>query len=106
MIEVVALLNSSERKAAKAAANVKASIRYLISFQAEHSYQGRRYYWTICQEDNPDRLVAWGYSLTQEMAETAAENEVKALSSGLSEGGHVIDTGKPVSQRRHCVRRS
>ena len=78
--------------------------RYIQSFQAERFYKGRRHYWTVCREDKPDELVSWGYALTLELAETAAQNEVEALSSGQTKGGRVIDTSKPAINRRcwHC----
>jgi hypothetical protein len=64
--------------------------RYVVSFQSQPLRKGRRrYYWMICREHNPDELVSWGHALTQELAETAARNEVINLSSGLSHGGQV-----------------
>jgi hypothetical protein len=43
----------------------------------------------ICWEHNPDELVSWGHALSQELAEAAARDEVKDLSSGMSHGGQV-----------------
>ncbi|MGA2963839.1 MAG: hypothetical protein ABSD96_19395 [Candidatus Korobacteraceae bacterium] len=63
--------------------------QYVVSFQAQPFRKGRRYHWMICQEHNPDELVSWGHALTQELAESAARDEVKDLSSGLSHGGQV-----------------
>jgi hypothetical protein len=68
--------------------------RFVVSFQAERSYKGRRYHWMICWAQNPDELVSWGYAPTQELAEKAAQNQVKDLSSGLTQGGRVTRTSK------------
>jgi hypothetical protein len=38
---------------------------------------------------SPDVLVSWGHAPTQELAEQAAQNELKDLSSWLSKGGRV-----------------
>jgi len=46
----------------------------------------------ISADDKPDELVSWGHAPTQELAEAAAQNEVKDLSSGLSKGGRVQNT--------------
>ncbi len=65
--------------------------RYAISFESQPLRKGqRRYYWMICGEHNPDELVSWGHALTQQLAEAAAQDEVKNLSSGLSHGGRVV----------------
>jgi len=72
------------------------SHRYILSFQAERSYRGRRYYWTICREDKPDELVSWGYAPTQELAKATAQKELKTLSSGMTKSGRV----KRYEQRR------
>ncbi len=61
--------------------------RYLSSFQTEPFYKGRRYHWMICCTMKPDELVSWGHAPTQELAEKAAENELRDLSSGLTQGG-------------------
>ncbi len=66
--------------------------RYVVSFQAVRFYKGVRYHWMICVKRKPDELVAWGHALTQELAEAAARDEVKHLSSGLSHGGLVAST--------------
>ena len=63
--------------------------RYVASFQSQPSYKGTRYHWMICMAQNPDELVSWGHAPTQELAEAAAQNEVKKLSSGLTQGGRV-----------------
>jgi hypothetical protein len=63
--------------------------QYVVSFQAQPFRKGRRYHWMICWEHNPDELVSWGHALSQELAEAAARDEVKDLSSGLSHGGQV-----------------
>lgn len=76
--------------------------RYVVSFQAVRFYKGVRYHWMICFERKPDELVAWGHALTQELAEMAARDEVKQLSSGLSHGGLVASTS--TSNRRTLTR--
>jgi hypothetical protein len=64
--------------------------QYIVSYEAEPLRKGiRRYHWMICREHNPDELVSWGHALTQQLAETAARQEVTDLSSGLSHGGQV-----------------
>ena len=71
----------------------QAAGRYVMSFQSQPLRKGqRRYYWIICGEQNPDELVSWGHALTQQLAEAAAQDEVKNLSSGLSHGGRVAST--------------
>ena len=69
--------------------------RYVVSFQSIRFYKGVRYHWMICLEHKPDELVAWGHALTQELAETAARQEVTDLSSGLSHGGQASTMGTP-----------
>jgi hypothetical protein len=69
--------------------------RYVVSFQSIRFYKGVRYHWMICLEHKPDELVAWGHALTQELAETAARQEVTDLSSGLSHGGQACTMGTP-----------
>lgn len=63
--------------------------RYVVSFQAEPFHKSRRYHWMICWTKSPDELVSWGHSPTQELAEKAAQNEVKDLSSGRTQGGRI-----------------
>ena len=67
----------------------KAVGRYVVSFQLEPFYKGRRYHWMICSSMIPDELVSWGHAPTQELAEQAAQNEIKDLSSCLSKGGQI-----------------
>ena len=62
---------------------------YVLSFEAERSYRGCRYYWTICYVQNPDELVSWGYAPTRKLAEMAAGGEIDKLESGSSETGRV-----------------
>ncbi len=62
---------------------------YVVSFQAEPFHNGTRYHWMICRAQNPDELVSWGHASTQGLAEEAAQNELKDLSSGLTQGGRV-----------------
>ncbi len=66
--------------------------QYVVSFEAQPFRKARRHYWMICREHNPDELVSWGNAPTQELAETAARQEVTDLSSGLSHGGQVANT--------------
>jgi hypothetical protein len=68
--------------------------RYVVSFQAEHVRKGMRYHWMICWTQNPDELVSWGHAPTQELAEKAAQNEVKDLASGRTQGGRGVGTSK------------
>lgn len=76
----------------------QASPRYIVSFQKERFRGGGvRYYWMISADHNPDVLVSWGHAATQELAETAARNEEKDLSSGISKGGRVVSAKKPSS---------
>jgi hypothetical protein len=63
---------------------------YLSSFQTEPFFRAKRYHWMICCTMNPDELVSWGHAATKELAEKAAENELKGLSSGLTQGGRAI----------------
>ena len=67
----------------------QAADRYVVSFQSELFYKARRYHWMICRTIKPDELVSWGHAPTQELAENAAQNEVKDLSLGLTQGGQV-----------------
>ena len=67
---------------------------YVVSFQAEPFYKTRRYHWMICRAQNLDELVSWGHAATQELAEKAAQNQVKDLSSGLTVRGRVTGTSK------------
>ena len=67
--------------------------QYVVSYESQPLRKGtRRHYWMICREHNPDELVSWGHALTQELAETAARQEVTDLSSGLTHGGQVAST--------------
>jgi hypothetical protein len=75
--------------------------QYVVSFQAQPFRRGRRYHWMICLEHNSDELVSWGHAPTQEQAETAARNEVKDLSSGLTQGGQVTSTIKPFTNHHY-----
>jgi hypothetical protein len=72
----------------------QAVARYVVSFQADPFRKGRRHHWMICREQNPDKLVSWGHAPTQELSELAAQNEVKDLSSGRTQGGRVTNTSK------------
>jgi hypothetical protein len=73
---------------------------FVLSFQAETFHQHKRYHWLVCGAQNPDELVSWGYSATQELAVAAAQEEVNDLSSGLSQGGQVHSTTLAFNHRR------
>ncbi len=72
--------------------------QYVISFQAEPSYKGRRHHWMICRAQNPDELVSWGHEPTRELAEAAAGRELQDLSAGVTRGGQVATTIKPFTR--------
>jgi hypothetical protein len=72
--------------------------QYVISFQAEPSYKGRRHHWMICRAQNPDELVSWGHEPTRELAEAAAGREVQDLSAGVTSGGQVTTNIKPFTR--------
>jgi hypothetical protein len=74
---------------------------YLISFQAESFYKGRRHHWMICRTRNPDELVSWGHEPTHELADAAARKELEYLAAGMTQGGHVTTAVKPFT--RHLV---
>lgn len=74
---------------------------YVISFQAEPSYKGRRHHWMICRAQNPEELVSWGHEATREQAEAAAQKELQYLSAGETSGGRKTTTIKPFT--RHSV---
>jgi hypothetical protein len=70
------------------------SARYIFSIQSERFYKNLRYHWTICTEQSPDQIVSWGHASSKELAESAAQNEIKDLCSGLTQGGRVEDRKK------------
>ena len=72
---------------------------YVVSFQTESFYKGRRYHWMICRVQDPGQLVSWGYEVTRDLAEGAAQREIQDLSSGVTQGGQVTSEIKPVSHR-------
>ena len=72
--------------------------QYVMSFQAQPFHHEIRYHWMICRARNPEMLVSWGHATTQKLAEQEAQNEVKDLSSGLTQGGRV--TGKSAPQAK------
>lgn len=76
------------------------AIAYVFSVQAEHFHRTVRYHWMICSEQNPDRIVSWGHAPTRELAEAAAQGEIKDLSSGMTQGGPVGGTKRPVFRHR------
>jgi hypothetical protein len=65
---------------------------YVVSIQAQPFRKKTRYHWMICRETNPDELISWGHAPTLELAETEASNEVRDLTSGLTQGGRVAST--------------
>ena len=77
---------------------------YVTSFQSEHFHRQMRYHWTICRAQKPDELVSWGHAPTQKDAELAARNEVSALCRGLSQGGRVVSSVKPWTNRCNQLR--
>jgi hypothetical protein len=74
--------------------------RYVVSIQAQAFRKKTRYHWMICLENNLEELVSWGHAPTLELAEAEARNEVKDLSSGLTQGGRVASTS--YSAIHHC----
>ena len=74
--------------------------QYVVSIQAQSFRKKTRYHWMICSESNPDQMISWGHAPTQELAETEARNEVKDLTSGLTQGGRVASTC--YSAIHHC----
>lgn len=95
IIWVMALSNPKGTKSSPALEPLPSA--YVLSFQAERCHQRMRYYWMICKAQHPDKLISWGYAPTQEQAETAAQDELRDLSSGLTKGGRVAL--KPFSHR-------
>lgn len=73
---------------------------FVLSIQAEPGRRGVRYHWMVCSARNPEQLVSWGHAASRELAEAAAQNEIKDLSSGLTKGGRVIATSKTAIHRR------
>lgn len=77
--------NNSARLVMRSSAMKQSLSPYVISFQAEPSYNGRRrHHWMICRARNPEELVSWGHELTHELAEAAAGKELQDLSAGLA----------------------
>ena len=72
--------------------------RYVMSFQAEPFHLETRYHWMICRARNPETLVSWGHATTQLLAEKEAQNEVKDLYSGLTQGGRVTSKPAPLAK--------
>lgn len=77
----------------------KAVNPYVVSFQAESFYKGKRYHWMICREQSPEQLVSWGHEPTRALAEAAAGKELQDLSAGVTEGGQVTSEIKPLTHR-------
>ena len=69
---------------------VARDVQYVFSIQAERFHRTLRYHWMICASDSPDRIVSWGHAASHEQAETAAQNEIRDLSSGLAQGGRAL----------------
>jgi hypothetical protein len=72
---------------------------YLVSVQPERLRKKTRYQWTICRAEAPDELISWGHAASQPEAESAARDEVLALSSGATQGGRVKSTITPFTKR-------
>jgi hypothetical protein len=72
---------------------------YLVSIQPERLRKKTRYQWTICRAQTPDQLLSWGHAPSLKEAESAAREEVLALSSGATEGGRVESTITPFTKR-------
>ena len=77
----------------------KALSPYVVLFQGEPFHKGKRYHWMICRAQNPEELVSWGHEPTRELAEGAAQREVKHLSTGLIQGGMATGKMKPLRRR-------
>jgi uncharacterized protein YceH (UPF0502 family) len=73
---------------------------YVVSIQAQPFRKKTRYHWMICRDTNPDELISWGHAPTMELAENEARNEVRDLSSGLTQGGRVAGTS--FTAIHHC----
>ncbi len=73
---------------------------YIFSIQVEHFYKSLRFHWVICSTQDPDRLVSWGHAASRELAEAAAQNEIKDLRSGRTLGGPVRETKSAMFYRR------
>lgn len=56
----------------------------------------------ICRAENGDELVSWGHEPTRELAEAAAQEEMKLLSSGTAQGGRAVSTTRAFT-RRHVL---
>ncbi len=73
---------------------------YIFSIQLERFYKSLRFHWVICSTQDPDRLVSWGHAPSRELAEAAAQNEIKDLRSGRILGGPVRGTKSPIYHHR------
>jgi hypothetical protein len=63
---------------------------YVLSFDSESvRNKHQRHHWMICLAKSPDKLTSWGHAPTHELAESEAQNELKDLLSGLTQGGRV-----------------
>ena len=51
----------------------------ILTFESEHFYRGRRYYWTICAARKPEELLVWGHQPTRALAESAAQTALEKL---------------------------
>jgi len=76
-----------------------------VSVQPERFRNKTRYQWTICRAQAPDELISWGHAASQHEAESAARDEVLALSSGATQGGRVKSTITPFTKRVNRYRR-
>ena len=93
-------MSGGPRLPGKANSMSHVSRQYVISTQAQSFRKKTRYHWMICWEDNPEVMVSWGHAPTLELAETEARNEVRDLTSGITEGGRVASTS--YSAVHHC----
>jgi hypothetical protein len=51
----------------------------ILTFESEHFYRGRRYYWTICAARKPEELLLWGHQPSRALAEFAARTALEKL---------------------------
>ena len=70
----------------------QATRQYVVSIQAQPFRKKTRYHWMICLGKQSRRIGLLGTRPDQELAETEARNEVRDLTSGLTQGGRVAST--------------
>lgn len=77
---------------------------YVLSYEAESIRNGKtRHHWMICSAKNPERLTSWGHAPTHLLAESEAQQELKDLCAGVTQGGHVPNV-RPFAHRIAAVR--